>query len=304
MKGSDLPVQTEDRNPNTYGLDQMSAYEIAVRMNAEDQTVPLVVARALPQIATAIDLIAAALRAGGQLIYVGAGASGRAAVMDAVECVPTFNMPPDRVLALLAGGEAAFTQSLEQAEDDADRGQQDLIERNAGRGDVVVGIAASGRTPYVLGAIAYARAAGAYTIGIASSDPSPLLEQVDLAIPLVTGPEVIAGSTRLKAGTAQKLTLNMLSTGAMVRLGKVYSNLMVDVQAGNSKLLDRAARIVALVGGVEMARALELLDLAARETKTAIVMARLGIDAPAARARLAEADGFLRAVIGDVDVDA
>jgi N-acetylmuramic acid 6-phosphate etherase len=297
-------MQTEERNPNTYGLDRMSAYEIAARMNVEDQTVPLVVARALPQIAAAIEIIAAALRAGGRLIYVGAGASGRTAVMDAVECVPTFNMPPDRVLALLAGGESAFTRSLELAEDDADQGRQDLIERNAGRGDVVVGIAASGRTPYVLGALAHARAAGCTTIGIASSAPSPLLEQVDLAIPLVTGPEVIAGSTRLKAGTAQKLVLNMLSTGAMIRLGKVYSNLMVDVQAGNSKLLDRAARIVARVGGVEMARALELLDLADRETKTAIVMARLGLDAPAARARLAEADGFLRTVIGDVDVDA
>lgn len=296
-------MQTEDRNPNTRDIDRMSAYEIAARMNAEDQTVPLVVARALPQIAVAIDVIAGALRAGGRLIYVGAGASGRMAVIDAAECVPTFNMPPDRVVALLAGGEVAFTRSLEQAEDDADQGRQDLIDRGAGRGDVVVGIAASGRTPYVLGAVAHARAAGAYTIGIASSEPAPLLERVDLAIPLVTGPEVIAGSTRLKAGTAQKLVLNMLSTGAMIRLGKVYSNLMIDVQAGNSKLLDRAVRIVAQVGGVDRAQALALLEAADRETKTAIVMARLGVDAQTARARLAGAEGILRAVIGDVDVN-
>lgn len=288
---------TEQKNPNTLNIDQLSTAEIAARINGEDRTVADAVARALPQIVAAIDAIHAKLSAGGRLFYVGAGTSGRLGILDAVECVPTYNTPPELVQGILAGGVPAFTQSIEGVEDDDDAGAAALRERGLTARDAVVGIAASGRTPFVIGALNYARSVGASTIGIACNQPAPVLDAADIAIALLTGAEVIAGSTRMKAGTAQKLTLNLISTAVMIKLGKVYGNLMVDVQVKNDKLLDRARRIVSEIGRVESARAAALLDAAHNEVKTAIVMARRDVDADTARALLVAAGGVLRRVI-------
>lgn len=288
---------TEQQNPNTQDIDQLSTLDIVSRINAEDQTVALAVARALPSVAQAVDAIVARLRGGGRLFYVGAGTSGRLGVLDAAECVPTYSTPPQLVQALIAGGETAITRSVEAVEDDMDAARSDLMAQGVNARDAVVGIAASGRTPYVLGALAYAQAQGALTVGISCNEPAPLLEAAEIAIAVVTGPEVITGSTRMKAGTAQKLVLNMLSTATMIRLGKVYGNLMVDVQATNEKLLQRARRIVAQIGQVDEAQAAELLAAAHDEVKVAIVMARRGVTAEAARSLLLGAGGILRQVI-------
>ncbi|MCL4248413.1 MAG: N-acetylmuramic acid 6-phosphate etherase [Anaerolineae bacterium] len=288
---------TEQQNPNTQDIDQLSTLDIVTRINAEDQTVALAVARALPSVAQAVDAIVARLRGGGRLFYVGAGTSGRLGVLDAAECVPTYSTPPQLVQALIAGGETAITRSVEAVEDDMDAARSDLMAQGVNARDAVVGIAASGRTPYVLGALAYAQAQGALTVGISCNEPAPLLEAAEIAIAVVTGPEVITGSTRMKAGTAQKLVLNMLSTATMIRLGKVYGNLMVDVQATNEKLLQRARRIVAQIGQVDEAQAAELLAAAHDEVKVAIVMARRGVTAEAARSLLLGAGGILRQVI-------
>jgi N-acetylmuramic acid 6-phosphate etherase len=290
---------TEQRNPNTLNLDQMTTAEIAARINEEDRTVPETIERVLPQIVRAIDAAVESLRGGGRLFYIGAGTSGRLGIIDAVECVPTFNTPPELVQGLIAGGEQAFTHSIEGVEDDAEAGAHDLEERGLLPGDIVIGIAASGRTPYVLGALEYARKIGARTVGISCNDPAPVLDAAEIAIPLVVGPEVLTGSTRLKSGTAQKLTLNMISTATMVKLGKVYGNLMVDVQVKNEKLVQRARRIVAEVGQVDIERAAELLDAAGGHAKVAIVMARRGVTAEEARNYLNAADGHLRKVIDE-----
>ena len=292
-------MQTETRNPKSRHIDQLSTLDALRIMNEEDATVTLAVREALPAIARAVDLIVARLRDGGRLFYVGAGTSGRLAVVDASECVPTFNTDPSLVQAIIAGGSAALVTSVEDAEDNRERGGEDLRARGVTAADVVVGIAASGRTPYVLGALDVARAAGAATIGLACNAPAPLLEAADIAIGVVTGPEVVSGSTRLKAGTAQKLVLNMLSTASMIQLGKVYGNRMVDVRVSNEKLLDRARRIVAEVAGISLERAAELLDAADHQAKTAIAMARLGIDAPAAQAALDRVGGRLADIIGE-----
>lgn len=288
---------TEQRNPSTLDLDQLSTAEIAERINAEDQTVPHAVARALPQITLAIDAAVDVLRGGGRIFYIGAGTSGRLGIIDAVECVPTFGTPPEWVQGIIAGGEPAFTRSIEGVEDDADAGRRDLAGRGLTSGDLVIGIAASGRTPYVLGGLAYAREIGARTVGIANNAPSPVLEAAAIAIALVTGPEVIAGSTRLKAGTAQKLTLNLISTAVMVKLGKVYGNLMVDVQVKNEKLRHRARGIVMELGRVEAETAADLLTAAGGSAKLAIVMARCGVTAAEAQSRLDAHAGRLRPVI-------
>jgi N-acetylmuramic acid 6-phosphate etherase len=219
--------------------------------------------------------------------------------LDAAECPPTFHTPPDRVVALIAGGSQAIVQAVEGAEDDAGQGRADLEARRIGAADAVVGISASGRTPYVVGALQQARTAGAFTVGIACNAATPVLAAGDVAIPLVVGPEVLAGSTRLKSGTATKMVLNMLSTGAFVQLGKCYQNLMVDVQAGNEKLRQRARRIVEQATGLGPAAARALLERSGGDVKTAIVMQRCGIDAAAARARLQAAGGFVRAAIGE-----
>jgi len=289
---------TESRNPRSAAIDTLPTLEVLRLINDEDATVAGTVRRALPDIARAVDAVVDSLGRGGRLFYVGAGTSGRLAVLDAVELVPTYSAPPDLVVPLIAGGTPALTRSLEGVEDRDEEGRRDLLEAGVRAGDVVVGLAASGRTPYVLGALAAARGAGAVTVGISCNQPAPLLEAADIAIALPVGPEVITGSTRMKAGTAQKMALNLLSTAAMVRLGKVYGNLMVDVQVKNAKLERRARGMVMEITGLEEERAGQLLARAGYEVKTAVVMALLGVSVEEARERLAGSGGVLRKVIG------
>ena len=272
-------------------------------MNAEDQRVADAVAEQAPAIARAIDLITEQMRAGGRLIYVGAGTSGRLGALDAAEAPPTFGVSPGLVVALQAGGQQALTVAVEGAEDDAGAGARDLAALGVDARDSVVGIAASGRTPYVLGALAEARQRGARVIGLTCALPSPFEAQTDVMIAPIVGPEVITGSTRLKAGTAQKMVLNMLSTGVMIRLGKTFGNLMVDVQPTNTKLHARARRIVeqacASAGKpISADEAAEALAASGGEVKTAIVALLLGVDAEQARQRLAEAGGSVRVALG------
>nr|BBH87347.1 N-acetylmuramic acid 6-phosphate etherase [Thermosporothrix sp. COM3] len=288
-------LATEQPNPATRDIDRLSALEIARLMNAEDATVPRAVEQELPNIARAIEEIAARLRTGGRLIYIGAGTSGRLGVLDASECPPTFNAPPGQVVGLIAGGPAALTHAIEGAEDNPDAGAADLQRISLSSADVVVGLAASGRTPYVLGAVAYARQQGALTIGIACNAATLLSREVDIMIAPQVGPEVVSGSTRLKAGTAQKLVLNMLSTGSMILLGKTFGNLMVDLQATNQKLRLRAVKLVQLATGLTEADAAQLLHKAGGETKTAILMGLAHLSPEEARAQLAAHQGVLRA---------
>ena len=291
-------LATEQANPRTAELDRMSPLEIAHAMNAEDAAVAGAVAAELPRVAAAIEAIAARLRDGGRLIYAGAGTSGRLGALDALECPPTFGIAPDRVVACVAGdGLAAESVATEEAEDDEQAGRADLARVGAGAGDAVVAITASGRTPYALGAAAQAREQGALLIGLACTPDPPLATLCDILIAPLVGPEVIAGSTRLKAGTAQKMVLNMLSTGAMVLLGKTYGNLMVDVCATNDKLRARAVSIVARAAGLEREAAAELLAACGGEARVAIVAARAGVSAEEARSRLAGAGGRVRAAL-------
>lgn len=289
---------TEKPNPRTATIDQLSTLEMLEVINDEDATVAGAVRRALPDIARAVDVIAAHLRQGGRLLYVGAGTSGRLGVLDAVECVPTFGTDPDVVQGIVAGGLDAITHSIEGAEDDEDAGYHDMLARGVGARDVVVGIAASGTTPYVIGALNAGNALGAATVAVVCNQPAPMLDIAHISIAVVVGPEVIAGSTRLKSGTAQKMVLNMLSTGSMIRLGKVYGNLMIDVKVTNQKLAQRARRIVTQVTGISEDEAARLLVQTHNEAKPAIVMALLGVSAAEARARLDAANGMLRDVIG------
>src|SRR5262245_6787900 len=284
-------LETEGRNPASERLDELSALELARLMNAEDARVLEAVGSQVEAIAQAIDIIADRLRAGGRLIYAGAGTSGRLGVLDATECPPTFNSPPEQVVGLIAGGADALTRAVEGAEDHPEFGERDLRALNLGERDAFVGIATSGRTPYVLGAADYARSIGAATIGLACNTDSELEPRVDLMICPVVGPEVLSGSTRLKAGTATKLVLNMLSTGAMVRLGKCYGNLMVDLRATNSKLRARTNRIVRLLTGVDSDAADALLKECSGELKTALVMELATVSPDDARMRLSEAGG-------------
>jgi N-acetylmuramic acid 6-phosphate etherase len=268
-------------------------------MNAEDRLVPEAVGRALPQIATAVSRIATALRGGGRLLYVGAGTSGRLAAVDAAECPPTFGTPPDQVEAVIAGGPLALTRATEGAEDDEEAGAAEMDARNLGSRDVVVGITASGQTPFVLGAVRRARARGAATIALTCVSASPLEAACDLAIVVEVGPEVIAGSTRLKAGTAQKLVLNMLSTLTMVHLGKVYGNLMVDLRTTNAKLRHRAVRIISAIAGLGAAEAAAALDRAGGRVPVAIVMLKRRVSAQEAQDLLASAGGVVRRALGE-----
>jgi N-acetylmuramic acid 6-phosphate etherase len=245
-------------------------------MHAADEEAVAAVGRELSRIAVAVDAIAARLEAGGRLFYLGAGTSGRLGVLDASECPPTYNTPPEMVRGIIAGGDAALRRSIERAEDNPELGARDLEENDFGAGDVLVGIAASGRTPYVLGGMEHARRLGALTIGLTCVPGSPVAEEAEIAIVPATGPEVVTGSTRMKAGTATKLVLNMLSTGALVKLGYVYGNLMVNVQPTNTKLADRAARIIAAITGLGYDAAAELLAKA-ESVKTAVVMQKLGV---------------------------
>src|SRR5579883_2057318 len=290
-------LQTEARNPASTKLDELTALEIVRLMNAEDGRVVPAVASQAEAIARAVEVIAERLRAGGRLIYVGAGTSGRLGVLDASECPPTFNSPPEQVIGVIAGGLTALTRAVEGAEDHPEYGERDLQSLGVSSCDAVVGIATSGRTPYVLGAVAYARRQGAFTIGIACNTDAELNPQVDLPIVPVVGAEVVSGSTRLKAGTATKLVLNMLSTGALVRLGYVYGNLMVNVQPTNVKLRDRAARIISALTDLPQEKASTLLDEAG-SVKTAIVMQRLGLSRSEAEAKLAQSKGRLRPALG------
>jgi N-acetylmuramic acid 6-phosphate etherase len=290
---------TEQRNPASMQLDQMSALELADLFNREDARAVQAVGAVLPDIARAIEMISAVLESGGRWFLIGAGTSGRLALLDAMELEPTFNLPPGLVIALLAGGPAAAIGSTEDVEDDDRRGAGDLRDRDLTNQDIVLGVAASGRTPYVLGALGYARSVGAPTIALACNPLSTIGGVADLAIEPIPGPEVLTGSTRLKAGTTQKMVLNILSTGVMVRLGKVYSNLMVDVKPTNSKLRRRAVRIIGEVADLDAVRAEQLLAAADWEVKTAVVMALAGVSAPAARTRLDAVRGHVRRALAN-----
>lgn len=290
-------LSTEARNERTWALDSMTSLQIATAMNEEDGRVIEAVRLVLPKIAEAIDWATDALESGARIIYMGAGTSGRLGVLDAVECPPTFGVDPSRVVGLIAGGEGAFVKAVESAEDSMELGEGDLSGLDVSKDDIVIGLAASGRTPYVIGGLRYARSVGCKTVAIACNADSAIGREADLAIEPVPGPEVLTGSTRLKAGTAQKLVLNMISTGSMVRVGKAYQNLMVDVQATNEKLVARSRNIVAEACGCTVERAMEALDRAGGHVKTAIVSILLDCDIDTARARLEESRGHVRDAI-------
>lgn len=285
---------TEQRNPATTDLDLLPTLELVQTINAEDAKVAAAVAATLPAVAKAIDAISARMRQGGRLIYVGAGTSGRLGALDAAECPPTFNTPPDLVLALMAGSGRAFAQAVEGAEDDHAGGAADIAALEVTRLDSVIGIAASGRTPYTLGAMDEGRSRSCLVISLACAHPSPMADIAEIAIAPLVGPEILTGSTRLKAGSAQKMVLNMISTGVMIRLGKTFGNLMVDVQASNAKLRLRARRIVEQACNVSAELAEEMLAACSGEVKTAIVMGLAHAPVAEARSRLAAAGGSLR----------
>ena len=288
---------TEQRNPATLEIDRLSTAEILAVMNQEDARVPLAVQEALPQIARAVDEIVARWRRGGRLLYFGAGTSGRLGVLDASECPPTFSSPPEQVQGFIAGGDRALRRPVEAAEDRPESGAADVAAAGLGADDVVVGIAASGTTPYVAGALQEARRRGACTVSLCCNRHAPISAHADVPIEVEVGPEVVTGSTRLKAGTAQKLVLNMLTTASMIRSGKVYGNLMVDLTASNAKLRRRARRIVCTVAGVAEGEADHLLQQTGYRAKPAILMALTGCSAAEADRSLQEANGFLRVAL-------
>ena len=290
-------LTTEQRNPKTMELDSFSPTEIARVMNEENINVIKAIDEVLPQVASAIEWAGEALNAGGRIIYMGAGTSGRLGVLDAVECPPTFGVSYDTVVGLIAGGEGAFVKAAEGAEDNAEAGAADLAALELESRDIVIGIAASGRTPYVIGGLRYANEAGCRTVAIACNKDSAVGAEAQLAIEPVTGPEVLTGSTRLKAGTAQKLVLNMISTGSMVAAGKVYQNLMVDVKQSNEKLRVRAQNIVMMATECTREQAAEALEACRHHVKGAIAMLLLDCDATAAEAALDEAHGHVRAAV-------
>ena len=290
--------QTEARNPVSERLDQLSTAELLRVINDADHAVADAVQRVLPEIAQAVDAIVERFGEGGRLFYLGAGTSGRLGVLDASECPPTFNVSRQLVQAVIAGGDVALRNSIENAEDSPDRGAADLAEGGFSAGDVLVGVSASGHTPYVLGAIAHANGLGALTIGLSCAPGSPLEQQARIAITPSVGPEVLTGSTRMKAGTATKLVLNSLSTAVMVRTGRVFGNLMVNVQPTNEKLRRRSRRMVAQIAGVGEEAAARLLQEGG-SVKTAVVMQRFGLDREAAERRLDEARGRLREALGE-----
>jgi N-acetylmuramic acid 6-phosphate etherase len=291
--------RTEHRNPASRDLDRLSSKAILQLMNREDRKVAVLVGREIPAIARAVDAIVRSIRKGGRLIYVGAGTSGRLAVLDAAECPPTFGVSPELVQALIAGGRRAVTGAVEGAEDSAANGARDLRAKRLTRNDVVVGIAASGTTPYVLGAMEFARKRRATTVALTSNRWTPLARHAQIVIAPQVGPEIVAGSTRLKAGTSHKMVLNMLSTAAMVRLGHVYENLMIDVVLTNQKLRDRGLRILAEASRKDLSVAEHALRQSGRNVRVALVMLRLGLDAKKARGRLASAKGNLRRALGE-----
>ncbi|WP_127588442.1 N-acetylmuramic acid 6-phosphate etherase [Paenibacillus koleovorans] len=286
-------LDTEQRNPRTTQLDNCSTLEMLTLLNAEDALVPAAVAEVLPLVADAVDRVTAALRGGGRLFYVGAGTSGRLGLLDAYECPPTFGAPPELVQALLAGG-LARERADESAEDDPARSAAELRERDLSAADVVVGIAASGRTPYVVGALQYAASIGAATIALACSRGSLIGAAADLAIEVPVGPEALTGSTRLKAGSAQKLVLNMISTATMVKLGKAYGNLMVDMSPTNVKLRERSKTIVSMATGASDEAVAEAMEASGHQVKTSIVMLLGGVGPDEAGGLLGRAEGVVR----------
>lgn len=292
------PRETERRNPRTAAIDLATPLEIVDLINAEDRTVADIVGRQREQIARAMSLAEESFRAGGRLIYVGAGTSGRLGVLDASEIPPTFGAPPELVQGVIAGGLPALTRSQEGAEDVESDGAAAMDERSVGPADFVIGIAASGTTPWVRSALLRAREKGARTAILACSPPSDeVLQLVDVAVLPIVGPEVVTGSTRMKAGTATKLVLNTITTGAMIRLGKTYGNLMVDLQATNAKLRDRSERILMVVCGVSREQARALLDSAGKRVKTAIVMHKLGVPRDEAERAIQQGGGVIRRVV-------
>ena len=287
---------TEQRNPNSMHLDEMSVEEIARLMNEEDRGVPEAIHRAIPEITELIEAVIRAFKNEGRLIYIGAGTSGRLGILDAVECVPTFGTSPEKVVGLIAGGEQAIKDAVEGAEDSKELAIEDLKKLRLTKNDIVVGIAASGRTPYVIGGLNYAKEIGAETGSLSNNENTKISEIADYPIEVITGPEVLTGSTRLKAGTAQKIVLNMITTISMVKIGKAYENLMVDVLATNEKLVDRAKRIIVEATGVDYEEAEKVFDEAG-SVKLAIVMILSGASKEDSKAALEETDGFVRASI-------
>jgi N-acetylmuramic acid 6-phosphate etherase len=297
MEMQQRKLTTERRNRATENLDTMSAMELVRAMNHEDASVPRVIRPALPEIAKAIDLVALRLAQGGRMIYVGSGTSGRIGALDASECPPTFGISPDMVQFLIAGGDKALTQSVEDSEDSAELGQSDMAARKPGKRDVVVGLAASGFTPYTVSALKYARSKGAATIAIACNRGTALGETADIRIEVEVGPEVLTGSSRLKAGTAQKLICNMLTTGAMARMGYVYSNLMVNMFLNNKKLLERGIQILESLANVDRASAVHTLEKAGMSVPLALVMLKAHLGEREAARRLRKAKGNVRQAI-------
>ena len=290
-------LATEQRNPRTRDLDTLDVAGVLARISAEDHTVPAAVARELPAIAQAVDLVIASFREGGRLIYVGAGTSGRLGVLDASECPPTFGSDPEMVRGVIAGGTGALVRAVEGAEDRESEGEQAMRERGVGPRDTVIGLAASRRTPFVVAALRVARRLGARTAYVTCTPRSEFQLDVDVAICPEVGPEAIMGSTRMKAGTAQKLVLNMITTAAFVRMGKVYENMMVDLMATSEKLVERSRRTVMTVAGVDYDTAATAIANAGKSVKTAIVMLKLGCPRAEAESRLARAEGFVRAAL-------
>ena len=290
-------MSTETRNQNTMNLDIMTPLEVVTIMNQEDAKVPEAIKPALPNIAQCVTWAISSIENGGRIIYMGAGTSGRLGVLDAVECPPTFGVAPEVVVGLIAGGEKAFVKAVEGAEDSRELGRQDLVDINLEERDIVIGIAASGRTPYVLGGLAYAREVGCHTVGISCNPGSAVGAAAELAIEVVPGPECLTGSTRLKSGTCQKLILNMISTATMVGCGKAYQNLMVDVMQTNEKLVVRAQNIVMEATGCDRETAAEKIGIAGGNAKTAITMILADCGLEEAKARLEKAKGHVREAI-------
>ena len=290
-------MSTETRNQNTMNLDIMTPLEVVTVMNQEDAKVPEAIKPALPNIAQCVTWAIESVEAGGRIIYMGAGTSGRLGVLDAVECPPTFGVAPEVVVGLIAGGEKAFVKAVEGAEDSRELGRQDLVDIALTKTDIVIGIAASGRTPYVLGGLAYAQEVGCHTVGISCNPGSAIGQAAELAIEVVPGPEVLTGSTRLKSGTCQKLILNMISTATMVGCGKAYQNLMVDVMQTNEKLVVRAQNIVMEATGCDRETAAEKIAIAGGNAKTAITMILADCGLEEAKARLEKAKGHVREAI-------
>ncbi|OEF10260.1 N-acetylmuramic acid 6-phosphate etherase [Vibrio genomosp. F10] len=288
---------SEGRNPDTMDIDLLSAEQIVGRLNQQDKQVPIAVEKELPQIAKAVDKIAHAFQNGGHLIYMGAGTSGRLGVLDASECPPTFGVSNKMVIGLIAGGPEAILKAKEGAEDSLTLGIEDLKAIQFSENDVVVGIAASGRTPYVIGALNYANQIGAVTVALSCNPGSPIAEIAQIAISPVVGPEALTGSTRLKSGTAQKLVLNMLTTASMIRIGKSYQNLMVDVKATNEKLVARAARIVIQATECDIQQATKTLEVTGYDVKLSILMILTGLDLDSAKQQLLHQQGFLRKAV-------